>query len=81
MGWLFCGELFYSLFFGAVADEELAVLLGKDAVVDSLNDYSFGGFHVDNIIGRLDESHIADSGIAVLVFRKFLIERLPVAEV
>ena len=51
MGWLFCGELFYSLFFGAVADEELAVLLGKDAVVDSLNDYSFGGFHVDNIIG------------------------------
>ena len=57
-----------------MADEELAVLLGEDAVVDSLDDYSFGGFHVDNRIGRLDESHIADSGIAVLVFRKLLIE-------
>ena len=50
-GRLFCGELFDSLLFGAMADEELAVLLGEDAVVDSLNDYSFGGFHVDNIIG------------------------------
>ena len=64
-----------------MADEELAVLLGKDAVVDSLNDYSFGGFHVANIIGGLDESHIADSGIAVIVFLELLIERLPVAEV
>ena len=34
-----------------MADEELAVLLVEDAVVDSLNDYSFGGFHVDDIIG------------------------------
>ena len=57
-----------------MADEELAVLLGKDAVVDSLNDYSFGGFHVDNCIGCLDESHIANSGIAVLVFLELLIE-------
>ena len=48
---LFCGELFDTLLFGAMADEELAVLLGEDAVVESLNNYSFGGFHVDNIIG------------------------------
>ena len=64
-----------------MADEDLTVLLGEDAVVDSLNDYSFGGFHVDNSIGRLEESHIADSGIAVLVFLELLIERLPIAEV
>lgn len=70
-----------SLFFGAEADEELAVLLGEDTVVDTLDDYSFGGFHVDNRIGGLDESHIADSCIAVPVFLKLLVERLPVAEV
>ena len=64
-----------------MADEELAVLLGKDAVVDSLDENSSGGFHVDNRIGGLEESHIADSGIAVIVFLELLIERLPVAEV
>ena len=48
---IFRRKLLDPLLFRAMADENLTVLLGEDAVVDSLNNYSFGGFHVDNIIG------------------------------
>ena len=47
---LFRRKLFDSLLFGAMADEDLTVLLGEDAVVDSLDDYPFAGFHMDNIV-------------------------------
>ena len=47
---LFRRELLYPLLFGAMADEDLAVLLGEDAVVDSLDDNPFAGFHMDNIV-------------------------------
>ena len=33
-----------------MADEDLTVLLGEDAVVDALDDYPFAGFHMDNIV-------------------------------
>ena len=47
---LFRRKLFNPLLFGAVADEDLTVLLGEDAVVDSLDDYQFAGFHMDNVV-------------------------------
>ena len=43
-------ELSDSLLFGAMADADLTVLLGEDAGVDSLDDNSFAGFHMDNIV-------------------------------
>ena len=33
-----------------MAYEDLTVLLGEDAVVDSLDDYPFAGFHMDNVV-------------------------------
>lgn len=43
---LFRRKLFNPLLFRAVADEDLAVLLGEDAAVDSLDDYSFAGYAI-----------------------------------
>ena len=47
---LFRRKLLNPLLFRPVADEDLAVLLGEDAVVDSLDDNPFAGFHMDNIV-------------------------------
>ena len=47
---LFRRKLLNPLLFRAMADEDLTILLGEDAVVDSLDDYSFAGFHMDNIV-------------------------------
>ena len=45
---LFCGELFYSLLFGAVTNEDLAILLGEDAVGGS-EDRSLIHFGLEDI--------------------------------